>query len=308
MPETQACVLCGKMVPLFEIHPREDARIVNCRTCGRFAIEKIIIEGGGLGELKDKLYHLSALTKASTDLILIDRAMVKRLIDGQFADLTIRQKIDTIVRWVADQSREPGQKIRAEAHHNYPVAVCKSESEWRHIHDYAIQLAYLGGNTDETFVTLKGWDWLTARPNATSSTAFIAMCFGGHLNRVRDAIMKGIADAGYRPVIVNREEYVGGVMDQVIALIRESRFVVADFTENRGGVYYEAGFGRGLGITVINTCSQVQLDSTDKKICLHFDVHHLNFVAWDEAALDDFSTRLTNRIVAVLERGPIRPH
>ena len=36
-------------------------------------------------------------------------------------------------------------------------------------------------------------------------------------------------------------------MDRIIAQIRASKFVVADFTRNRGGVYYEAGFALGLG-------------------------------------------------------------
>ncbi len=37
------------------------------------------------------------------------------------------------------------------------------------------------------------------------------------------------------------------------------RFMIADFTGHRGGVYFEAGFAHGLGIPVIWTCREDQL-------------------------------------------------
>ena len=69
-------------------------------------------------------------------------------------------------------------------------------------------------------------------------------------------------------------------MDRVLARIREARFVVADYTGNRGGVYYEAGFALGLGKLVIHSCLQEQLDSTDTTAALHFDVKHLKILPW----------------------------
>jgi hypothetical protein len=41
--------------------------------------------------------------------------------------------------------------------------------------------------------------------------------------------------------------------------------LVADFTGQRGGVYWEAGFAQGLGIPVIRTCK------SDELWKLHFD-------------------------------------
>jgi nucleoside 2-deoxyribosyltransferase len=133
---------------------------------------------------------------------------------------------------------------------------------------------------------------------------FIAMAFSEDLNPLKTAISTGIRAAGYEPTRVDQEDYVGGVMDKIIALIRESRFVVADFTRNRGGVYYEAGFAFGLGIKVVQVCSQAQLESTDPSQRLHFDVNHLNCLAWTEGKLDEFSDRLRDRILAIFGRGP----
>ena len=65
----------------------------------------------------------------------------------------------------------------------------------------------------------------------------------------------GIEDAGYEAVRIDEKEHTNKIDDEIIAEIRRSRFVVADFTQGkdgaRGGVYYEAGFAHGLGIEVI---------------------------------------------------------
>jgi nucleoside 2-deoxyribosyltransferase len=236
---------------------------------------------------------------------MIDAGTVKRLADGLFVDPPVPRKIEAIVRRVADQSKEIGARIVMRLDHDYPIATCRTAREMRVLFDEAIKMGYLSGNTDETSVTVKGWQWLTEKPNATSSMAFIAMSFDDKLRPVKEAISKAIGAAGYEPIRVDEEEYVGGVMDKIVALIRESRFVVADFTGNRGGVYYEAGFALGLGITVIQVCTHSQLDSTDLRVRLHFDVNHLNFLHWKEGELQDFSTRLKDRILAVLGRGPL---
>jgi hypothetical protein len=91
-------------------------------------------------------------------------------------------------------------------------------------------------------------------------------------------------------------------MDQIIAKIRESRFVVADFTGNRGGVYYEAGFALGLNLPIFTLCGQDHLSGEEK---VHFDVQHLNLLTWEDGKLPELTARLEARIVAVLGRGPV---
>lgn len=52
----------------------------------------------------------------------------------------------------------------------------------------------------------------------------------------------GIHDAGYVPTRIDNKEHANKICDEIIVEIRRSRFVVADFTGQRNGVYYEAGF------------------------------------------------------------------
>jgi hypothetical protein len=55
-----------------------------------------------------------------------------------------------------------------------------------------------------------------------------------------------------------KHHHLNKVDDVIVAEIRRSRFLVADFTcepgKVRGGVYFEAGFARGLNIPIIWTC------------------------------------------------------
>ena len=84
-------------------------------------------------------------------------------------------------------------------------------------------------------------------------------------------------------------------------MIRRSRFVVADFTGQRGGVYFEAGYALGLGLRVIWLCRDGELKD------VHFDTRQYNFLVWKAGEYADLAKRLQNRIEATLGRGPIKP-
>ena len=133
-----------------------------------------------------------------------------------------------------------------------------------------------------------------------STQCFIAMWFHESMN---DALERGIEPAieetGYEPFRIDRKEHINKIDDEIIAEIRRSKFVVADFTHGkdgaRGGVYYEAGFALGLNIPVIPTCREDLIGT------LHFDTSHINHIVWSSP--DDLRKKLTNRIRAVIDPG-----
>lgn len=136
-----------------------------------------------------------------------------------------------------------------------------------------------------------------------SSQAFVAMWFDESMdNAYENGIKPGIEDAGYEPLPINRKEHINKIDDEIIAEIRRSRFVVADFTHGesgaRGGVYYEAGFAHGLDIPVIFTCREDILED------IHFDTRQYNHIPWEEDKLEEFSKALSDRISAVIGDGP----
>ncbi|MXZ41032.1 MAG: hypothetical protein F4Z18_04435 [Caldilineaceae bacterium SB0666_bin_21] len=131
---------------------------------------------------------------------------------------------------------------------------------------------------------------------------FVAMWFDESMDDAyKCGIKLAIQDTGYKPRLIKEKEYLGGVVDEIMAEIRKSRFVVADFTSStkagaRGGVYFEAGFAYGLDIPVFLTC---------RKGCkegVHFDIGHLNRLEWETP--EDLRKQLKNSIEAILGRGP----
>ena len=158
------------------------------------------------------------------------------------------------------------------------------------------------------------------RKSVDSSQAFVAMWFNESMNPLRKAIKAGIEAAGYVPKFVDTDgSAVNRIEDEIIALIRQSRFVVADFTASatpiksddeanaRGGVYYEAGFAHGLGRPVFFTCRK---DYIDTPKALHFDTSHFLHLDWEDNGLGEggkFREELRRRIIAVVGKGPEPP-
>lgn len=77
-----------------------------------------------------------------------------------------------------------------------------------------------------------------------------------------------------------------------MAGIRDAEFTVADFTGNRGGVYYEAGFARGLGRPVIYCCQESEMEK------VHFDTKIISHVTWKDSA--ELRKKLADRINATI--------
>jgi hypothetical protein len=85
--------------------------------------------------------------------------------------------------------------------------------------------------------------------------------------------------------------------DEIIAEIRRSAFLVADFTGHRQNVYFETGFAIGLARQVVWTCRKDQIKD------LHFDIRQYNCIDWENAA--ELARRLRLRIEAMFCRGPL---
>ena len=152
-------------------------------------------------------------------------------------------------------------------------------------------------------LTVEGYTRLAEleKRDTQSSRAFVAMWFDKSMDDLWEkGIKPGIEDAGYEAVRIDRKEHVNKIDDEIIAEIKRSRFVVADFTHGtggmRGGVYYEAGFAHGMNNPVIFSCREDIIDD------IHFDTRQYNHIVWKTP--EDLKTRLTNRIAAVVGDGP----
>jgi hypothetical protein len=91
-----------------------------------------------------------------------------------------------------------------------------------------------------------------------------------------EPIFEGIEAAG-RPVgleVKRVKDVIGDyrITDQIIGMIRRARLIVADLTHERPNVYFELGFARGLGKTVITIAR--------KDTPIHFDVKDWTYITY----------------------------
>lgn len=131
--------------------------------------------------------------------------------------------------------------------------------------------------------------------NDDSKTCFVAMSFSPELDEIYSkAIEPAIINCGYFPFIVKDQLIPTGktINDEIIAGIKMSKFMIADFTQHRNGVYFEAGFGRGLGMEVIYTCKKDDIDNA------HFDTRQYQHILWSNS--EELKEQLTYRIKALL--------
>ena len=149
-------------------------------------------------------------------------------------------------------------------------------------------------------ITPKGWSQVAAlrQGDIKSDRGFVAMWFDHSMDAADVTIGTAIREAGYRALRLDRYEHNNRIDDEIMAAIRRSKFVVADLTGQRGGVYFEAGFALGLGIPVVWLCRK------DDMAKIHFDNRQYNFILWEAEKLEDLKAALRNRIEATIGSGP----
>lgn len=146
-------------------------------------------------------------------------------------------------------------------------------------------------------LTLEGWDRVAElrKTGQASDRAFVAMSFAEELDAVwTQAMEPALTDAGWLPVRMDRMEHNDRIDDRIIAEIKGAGLVVADFTGNRSGVYFEAGLALGLGLPVIWTVRDTELGM------VHLDTRQYNHIDWKDTA--DLRQRLYHRLLATV--GP----
>ena len=251
----------------------------------------------------------------------------------------VNEKLDAILLAYADIVKDEYAKIvKIQLYPFLPSEIAARDmNEVKGLNQYLEQLGYVSCPPshlcEHISVTAQGWFRINElrRTGRLSDSVFIAMWFEDCMDKYRQAVMKAVSYCGYKSIIIDQQEFNGFVMDQVISLIRESRFLIADLSCKaeldeptnpkvkqgvRGGVYWEAGIAYGMGKTVIQTCQS----SDESKRRVHFDLDQYQTIFWTEDELiadirdltksistPNFAEKLAQRIIATVGKGGYTP-
>lgn len=315
VPDLKKCPLCLQAADGIGLGPLDQLVKYDCARCGQFQVTDVAISWLKEKQISGKLFKISAYTReravSKRPLVTIVSSVenvgaiagagidVESII-GQFPK-TISDRLDRALGNVQVFSPYPGARFQFNLENDYPVFLAEnSEACW--FIGKALETEGLI-STNNTMghingtLTVEGWDRLSkveqGRSPAGSKQAFVAMSFDPSLDiAFKEGMEKAIDTVGYKPLRIDLKEHNDKICDLIVAEIRKSKFLVADFTLHKAGVYFEAGFALGLEIPVIWTCREDELGKT------HFDTRQYNHVVWKDE--QDLFEKLKRRIEATI--------
>ena len=128
-----------------------------------------------------------------------------------------------------------------------------------------------------------------------SKSCFIAMSFSNELLPIlNEAILPALEETNFKPIIVSQVDVPADktINDAIIAGIKKARFTIAEFTEHKAGVYFEAGYALGRGQKVIYTCRESDIKNA------HFDTRNFQHILWKTT--NELKKKLIDKINAYI--------
>lgn len=321
------CILCGVESTGNPTTAVGDFQL-KCPHCGNYIINQynhsrltyLFNSNHELGKIKHLISsYIYEQNLNDNEYTVLDEDQLLGFINNRILPFTIAEKIDKYLNIIHKKTEYFGHVIRYNPD-NYVEAYCVNSEEFSSLISVMKENEYIkNGSVAYSYqITFKGINHLTEiNKNTNSLNCFVAMWFCDEMfEAYSQGIEKAIHDTGYNPVNISIIQHNDNITDQILANIRKSKFVIADFTGNRGGVYYEAGFASGLGIPVIWTCKEEYFNQMIKlnksgltfstednqdmlvKSQIHFDISHFNFIVWSNHS--DLYNKLKNRIEATI--------
>lgn len=318
---TTPCPVCGSPAKVRD--PGGGGPNVECKRCGKFKISDL---ADGLLETFNLSQRacLSGWLREHPDTTIFERDISYL---QTLRPLPVGEKADRLLTYLAKECPKAGTRIcigifvpgsslfeaTNEPTYTLPndgqlfaISWTQDADELRFIlDDYLVaEMGFLSRVDSDLYkITPKGWSHSHSLESRNSQTcqSFIAMWFDEQVNEAWKAIDQGIRAAGYTPLRIDQKQHNNEITDEMIAEIRKSRFLVADLTGHRHGVYYEAGFAKGFGIEVVWLCRKDELTKA------HFDVNHFPVIVWEADKLTGLTKALQHRIEATIGRGPLKP-
>ena len=310
--------MCGQSANRKSISKPEKGFHYYCYNCGDYYVSKRFIEAKKPLKKNERLLlsgYIRENNKKSKKKLWIDTENVNTLLNSPTIPHSTDEKIEKLILYLKQETTYFTQKCASIEFLKRNRAICYAinEDEVEGMLDACEKAGYIQlsraklGDEDRSKkiqLTQKGHQYAEElkKTESNSNSAFVAMWFS---DEVRDAYESGIKAAieaeqcgKFKAFRVDNLEHNNDVTDEIIAGIKEARFVVADLTGNRSGVYYEAGFAKGLGKEVILTCRKDWFDGDDDSRKVHFDVNHLSIIVWETP--EELKTKLINRIRATI--------
>lgn len=135
------------------------------------------------------------------------------------------------------------------------------------------------------------------KSDKTKMTVFVIMSFSDNPileSYYEEAILPTIIKHGLKPVRIDHEKFTGKISDKIIEGINNSKFVLADLTEDRPNCYFEAGYAVAKDKRIIFQ----RLHAPQYEPKFHFDVQDYRHIVYKK--ISDLRDKLSAAIESLL--------
>jgi len=271
--------------------------VVKCEICGPYLISSTLWDLMPAADTVRRFASAAYVRQCADDGVMPDTLtweLYEQLSD-RFPPLAAVERVDRLLRFMADDSESPGFPVKAGRLPVYAVRLRVSDEESERLRTFLSSCDLLHLRPAGDYLSPAGWQkiWREHESGVRSRRGFVAMSFNSRLNEVWEKGLKlGIEDAKCEAIRIDRVHHNEKICDRIVSEIRGCGFLVADVTRHRQGVYFEAGLAIGLGKPVIWTCRAGDLRRA------HFDTRQYNHITWDAPA--DLREKLEDRIRATI--------
>ena len=116
-----------------------------------------------------------------------------------------------------------------------------------------------------------------------------------YVDVIRNGIDNALIDTNNIAYFLDKDAHNDNIYTKMISEIESCKFLIADLTSQNTGVYFEIGYAKALGKTVILTCNKEDFE------CVHFDLKQTQIVVWTDE--NDLRIQLKRQICQSIIKG-----
>ena len=239
-----------------------------------------------------------------------DNKKLEKIINEAIIPRTSKAKLDNLIAFLHSIQDFEGSSI--DIYSKFPHDIFLKKLYFKSHKEYWFYLSTLrdlglinyldattvkGDDAVDIRLTYKGIEYIIdiQERDEKSKNCFIAMSFSPTMREMRDVLKETIIECGFIPILVDEINYESDITinDAIISNIKGCKFLIADFTEQKHGVYFEVGYALGKNKPVIYLCHEDDFKNS------HFDTNHYPHLVYKD--LSELKEKLNLKIEAWIE-------
>jgi hypothetical protein len=307
--EEKECPFCGKWAKIIQNPDTIQTTFRDC-LCDKFIISEKALEDASeykkiLKTNEEKILFSGYLRNHKTIEITSEFISEKlsEILDN-CKEITLSEKISKIKSYIYNETSSIGMPLSINIAKLYTIFYLKNSKEFLDILRFLKEekiLSMSGSVTNDitdVTLTVPGFSEIesTLRNHSQSKKVFIACKFKTtYQDKLVKVIKAACTSCGFEANLVSDERHNNNISNKIISDIKQSKFIIADFTNQNNGVYFEAGYAMGMSKEVIRLIDERQKDE------LHFDISQFSYIPWENGKWEELKEDLIDQIKATIK-------